>query len=42
MEKSSISNGLRFIDDYKVVHIDLNMNNIMVCKDYNTKIIDFA
>ena len=38
----NISNGLRFIDDYNVVHMDLNLNNILVYKDYLTKLIDFG
>jgi serine/threonine protein kinase len=37
----NVCNSLRFIDDYEVVHMDLNLNNILVCKDYLTKLIDF-
>jgi len=37
-----ISNGLRFLVYYKIVHMDLNLNNILVCDGYLPKMIDFG
>jgi serine/threonine protein kinase len=37
-----ISNGLRFLAYYKVVHMDLNLNNILVSDGYLPKLIDFG
>lgn len=37
-----ISNSLRFLHYYKVVHMDLNPNNILVNEEYLTKLIDFG
>ena len=39
---ANISNGLRFLTYYKVVHMDLNLNNILVYDGYLPKIIDFG
>ena len=35
-------NSLRFLNDYEIVHMDLNLNNFLICKDYLTKLIDFG
>ena len=37
-----ISQGLRFLKDYKIVHLDLKPTNIMVGKKLDLKFIDFA
>ncbi len=37
-----ISNGLRFLSEYEVAHLDLSPNNIIVVKDLLVKIIDFG
>lgn len=39
---ANLSNGLRFIKNYGVVHMDLTMTNVLVVNDYLTKIIDFG
>lgn len=33
---------MRFLSDYSVVHMDLNLNNFLVYRDYLTKLIDFG
>lgn len=37
-----LSNGLRFLAYYKVVHMDLTLSNILVYDGYLPKIIDFG
>lgn len=37
-----ISNGLRFLAYYKVVHMDLTLNNILIYDNFLPKIIDFG
>lgn len=37
-----ISNGLRFLTYYKIVHMDLNLSNVLVYDGYLPKIIDFG
>jgi serine/threonine protein kinase len=37
-----ISNGLRFLTYYKIVHLDLNPSNVLVYDGYLPKIIDFG
>lgn len=39
---SSISNGLRFLRNNKIVHMDLTPKNILVVSGLITKIIDFG
>lgn len=38
----NISNGLRFLQSYKIVHLDLKPDNLIVTCDLMTKIIDFS
>lgn len=38
----NLANSLRIIKDYQIVHMDLNLNNVLVYRDYLTKIIDFG
>ncbi len=38
----NILNGLRFITGYRIIHLDLKPNNIIVINDLLTKIIDFS
>ena len=38
----NIINSLRFLNDYQIVHMDLNLNNFLVFRDYLTKLIDFG
>lgn len=38
----NLANGLRFISNYKIIHLDLKPNNIIVVSDLMTKIIDFS
>ena len=37
-----ISNALRFLNYYKIVHMDLNPNNVLINDEYLPKIIDFG
>lgn len=37
-----ISQGLRYLKDYRVVHLDIKLSNIMVSKKLAVKIIDFG
>ena len=37
-----ISNALRFLFYYKIVHMDLNLNNILIHDGHLPKIIDFG
>ena len=39
---SNIANGLRFLAKQKIVHMDLNLSNILVSPSFLTKIIDFG
>ena len=39
---SNIANGLRFLKKNGVVHLDLNVNNILVTQNLLTKLIDFG
>lgn len=39
---SHISNGLRFLTYYKVVHMDLSLSNIVMVDGHLPKIIDFG
>lgn len=38
----NLANALRFLKDYSIVHMDLNLNNILVYRDLLTKVIDFG
>lgn len=38
----NVVHGLRFLANYKVVHLDLKPINIMVCRNLITKIIDYG
>lgn len=38
----NLANSLRFLSDYQIVHMDLNLNNVLVYRDYLTKVIDFG
>ena len=38
----NVLNGLKFLKDYKIVHLDLKPTNILVSHDLLTKIIDFG
>jgi serine/threonine protein kinase len=38
----NLANSLRFINDYQIAHMDLNLNNVLVYRDYLTKLIDFG
>lgn len=37
-----ISQGLRYLKDYGVVHLDIKLNNILIGKKLAIKIIDFG
>ncbi len=37
-----IVNSLRFISQYSIVHMDLSLNNLLVCKEFFVKLIDFG
>jgi serine/threonine protein kinase len=39
---SNIANGLRFLKNHRIVHMDLNPRNILVGPGMLTKIIDFG
>jgi serine/threonine protein kinase len=39
---AQLSNGLRFLAYYKVVHMDLTLGNVLVFDNYLPKIIDFG
>lgn len=39
---SNIANGLRFLRNYRIVHMDLSLKNILVGSSLITKIIDFG
>ena len=39
---ANISNGLRFLKHYRITHMDLNPNNILVSPHLITKLIDFG
>ena len=39
---AQLSNGLRFLAYYKVVHMDLTLSNVLVFDNYLPKIIDFG
>lgn len=39
---SNISNALRFLKRHRVVHMDLNPNNVLMSPGFFTKIIDFG
>jgi serine/threonine protein kinase len=39
---SNIANGLRFLKNHHIVHMDLTLKNIMVGPNLVTKIIDFG
>ena len=39
---ANISNGLRFLKKKGIVHMDLNVNNILVTQNLLPKIIDFG
>lgn len=38
----SITMGLRYLETYNVVHLDVKPNNIMIAPGLNVKIIDFG
>ena len=38
----NLTNSLRFLNDYQIVHMDLNLNNFLIYRDYLTKLIDFG
>ncbi len=38
----NVLNGLKFLKDYKIVHLDLKPANILVSHDLLTKIIDYG
>lgn len=38
----NLANSIRFLNDYQIVHMDLNLNNFLVYRDYLTKLIDFG
>lgn len=38
----NIANGLRFLKNQKIVHMDLTPKNILIGQAYLTKIIDFG
>jgi serine/threonine protein kinase len=37
-----ISNSLRFLQSSNIVHMDLNLNNILIYDGYLPKLIDFG
>ena len=37
-----ITQGLRYIKSYNVVHLDLKPGNIMITPSYDVKLIDFG
>lgn len=37
-----ISNSLRFLSSSKIVHMDLNLSNILIYDGYLPKLIDFG
>jgi len=39
---ANITNGLRFLKQHRITHMDLNPNNILVGPHLITKIIDFG
>lgn len=38
----NVLQALRFIKDYKVVHMDISPSNILVYSNYITQLIDFG
>jgi eukaryotic-like serine/threonine-protein kinase len=39
---SHLSNAIRFLEEHEIAHLDLTPSNVMVCRDYLVKLVDFG